>query len=74
MDATTFLPARTIVTADVPQMGRVEQMIDPDDYREVDGVKVAHKLTLTNAMQSITMTFKKIENNVALDDKMFVKP
>ena len=74
VDATTFLPARTIVTADVPQMGRVEQMIDPDDYREVDGVKVAHKLTLTNAIQSITMTFKKVENNVPLDDKMFVKP
>ena len=74
VDAATFLPARTIVTADVPQMGRIEQTIDPADYREVDGVKVAHKLTLTNSMQSITMTFKKVENNVPLDDKMFVKP
>ena len=74
VDATTFLPARTIVTADVPQMGRIEQMIDPADYREVDGVKVAHKMTLTNAMQSITMTFTKVENNVTLDEKMFVKP
>ena len=74
VDAATFLPARTIVTADVPQMGRIEQMIDPSDYREVDGVQVAHKLVLTNAMQSITMTFKKVENNLTLDEKMFVKP
>jgi hypothetical protein len=74
VDATTFLPARTIVTADVPQMGRMEQMIDPSDYRAVDGVQVAHKMVLTNAMQSITMTIKKVENNVALDEKMFVKP
>jgi hypothetical protein len=74
VDATTFLPARTIITADVPQMGRIEQMVDPSDYREVDGVKVAHKMVLTNAMQSITMTFTKIENNLTLDEKMFVKP
>ena len=74
IDAETFLPARTIITADVPQMGKIEQMVDPSDYREQDGVKVAHKMTLTNAMQSITMTFTKVENNVAIDDKMFVKP
>ena len=29
---------------------------------------------LTNSMQSITMTFSKVENNVTIDDKMFVKP
>jgi hypothetical protein len=74
VDAETFLPARTIITAEVPQMGKIEQMVDPTDYREQDGVKIAHKMTLTNAMQSITMTFTKVENNVALDEKMFVKP
>jgi outer membrane lipoprotein-sorting protein len=74
VDAETFLPARTIVTAEVPQMGKIEQMVDPSDYRDVGGVKVAHKMTLTNAMQSISMTFKSIENNVTIDEKMFVKP
>ena len=74
IDAETFLPARTIVTAEVPQMGKIEQMVDPSDYRDVGGVKVAHKMTLTNAMQSISMTFKSIENNVTIDEKMFVKP
>jgi outer membrane lipoprotein-sorting protein len=74
VDAETYLPARTIITAEVPQMGKIEQMVDPSDYRDVDGVKVAHKMSLTNAMQSISMKFTKVENNVAIDDKMFVKP
>jgi hypothetical protein len=74
IDAETFLPARTIITVDAPQVGRVEQVIDPTDYREQDGVKVPFKIKLTNAMQSISMTFTKVENNLALDEKMFVKP
>jgi len=74
IDAQTFLPARTIITAEVPQMGKIEQMIDPSDFRAVDGVQVPFKMRLTNAMQSISMTFSKIENNVTIDEKMFVKP
>lgn len=74
IDAETFMPARTIITAEVPQMGKLEQMVDPSDFRDVDGVKVPFKMTLTNAMQSISMTFSKVENNVTLDEKMFVKP
>jgi hypothetical protein len=74
IDAENFLPIRTIIVAEVPQMGKIEQMVDPSDFRTVDGVKVPFKLRLTNSMQSITMTFSKVENNVTLDDKMFVKP
>jgi hypothetical protein len=74
IDAATFLPSRTIVRVDVPQMGQVEQMVDTVEYQDVDGVKVPSKVRLTNAMQSITMTFSKIEHNVTLDEKMFVKP
>jgi outer membrane lipoprotein-sorting protein len=40
----------------------------------VDGVKVPFSVKLTNAMQGVTMTFTKVENNVALDDKLFSKP
>jgi hypothetical protein len=31
-------------------------------------------MRLTNSMQAITMTFSKVEHNVTLDEKMFVKP
>ena len=54
--------------------GELEQTADSSDYRDVDGVKVPFKISLTNAMQSVTMTFTKVENNVAIDDKVFVKP
>jgi len=74
VDAETYLPARTIITAEIPQMGKVEQMVDPSDYRDVDGIKVAYQMKLTNAMQSISMKFTKIENNVTIDEKMFSKP
>jgi len=35
---------------------------------------VAYKMELVNAMQSISMKFTKVENNVAIDEKMFSKP
>ena len=74
VDAVSFLPVRTIVRAEVPQMGEVEQILDPLEYKDVDGVKVPVKLRLTNAMNSITMTLTKIEHNVAVDNTMFSKP
>ena len=74
IDAETFMPVRTSIIADVPQMGRLETNADPSDFRDVDGIKEPHKLTLTNSMQTITMTFAKVEHNVAADATMFVKP
>jgi hypothetical protein len=74
IDAESYLPLRTIATIDTPQTGQIEQTSDLLDYREVDGVKVPFSIRLTNAMQSITMTFTKVENNVAIDEKLFVKP
>ena len=74
VDAETFLPTRGIIRLELPQLGEIEQWIDSSDYREIDGVKVPFKLTLINSMQTITFTFAKIENNVAVDDKMFAKP
>jgi hypothetical protein len=74
IDATTFLPVRTVVRAETPQTGEIEQWVDPIEFKDVDGVKVPTKVRLTNSMQSITMTFTKIEHNVTLDEKMFSKP
>jgi hypothetical protein len=74
VDAETFLPTRGIIRVNLPQLGEIEQWIDASDYRELDGVKVPFKLTLTNSMQTITFTFATIENNAAVDEKMFAKP
>lgn len=74
VDATTFLPLRTVIRATVPQFGELEQNADPSDYRDVDGVKVPFRLRIESSVQGLTMTFTKIEQNVAVDDKLFVKP
>ena len=48
IDAETYMPMRTMLTTDMPQMGEIEQTVDPSDFRDVDGVKVPFKLRLTN--------------------------
>jgi outer membrane lipoprotein-sorting protein len=74
VDAESFLPTRIVIKTDVPQVGNIEQTMDPSDFRTVDGTKIPFALKISNAMQNISMTFTKIENNVAVDEKMFVKP
>ena len=74
VDAESFLPVRTVMKVTTPQTGEIEQTADSSDFREVDGVKVPFSVRLTNAMQGVSMTFTKVENNVAIDDKVFVKP
>jgi zinc protease len=74
VDAETFMPLRTIIQANAPQVGDFEQNIDPSDFREVDGVKVPFKMQLSSSMQSVSMAFTKVEHNVTVDEKLFVKP
>jgi len=75
IDAETFLPLRTVVKVDVPQVGReVEITTDLLDYRDVDGVKVPFLLKTSSEIQNYTITLTKVEHNVPVDDKLFVKP
>ena len=74
IDAQTYLPARTVLTTDLPGMGKIEQSAEASDFRPVDGVQVPFKLQLTNPQNVISMTFTKVENNATIDEKMFVKP
>lgn len=74
IDAETFLPIRTVMTTEAPQVGRFEQTVDASDYRAIDGVKVPFKLNMSSSVQSVTITFTKQEQNVAVDEKLFVKP
>ena len=74
IDAETFMPLRTVIQANAPQVGDFEQNADPSDFRVVDGVKVPFKIQLTSSMQSVSMSFTKVEHNVTVDEKLFVKP
>jgi hypothetical protein len=74
-DAETYLPARTVVTVNVPQLGGdVEQTIVMSDYRDVDGVKVPFQIRSINQFQTLSITVTKVEQNTAIDDAMFSKP
>ena len=75
IDAETYLPLRTVVKFDVPQLGtEVEQTIDFLDYREVDGVKMPFRLRATSSVQNFTIALAKVEHNVQVDETLFSKP
>lgn len=75
VDAETYLPVKTIVKLDVPQLGtEMEQTTDYSDYREVDGVKLPFRLKATSAVQNYTITITKVEHNVQVDETLFSKP
>jgi hypothetical protein len=74
IDATTFMMVRQVASMDVPPVGLLEQTTDLSDEREVDGIKVPHKITSTSSVQNFTVTVTKVVHNVAVDPMMFVKP
>ena len=74
IDAESYLPVRMVATVDVPGMGALDQTSDLFDQRDVDGVKVPFLVKSTSAVQSFTINVTKVEHNVAVDEKLFVKP
>lgn len=51
---------------------KIPYTITFDDYRDVDGVKVAYKATSYNIGNgNIVTTFKDVKHNVPVDDKIF---
>jgi outer membrane lipoprotein-sorting protein len=72
-DADSFLHVRTTASVTLPQVGRTDVVSELSDYRTVDGVKVPFVLVQSAGDQTVTMTFTKVENNVPLDDALFVK-
>jgi len=74
VDVESYLPVKTVIKATLPQVGEIEQTAIASDFRELDGVKVPFKVQVTSPATGFTMTFSKITNNGAVDEKSFVKP
>ena len=72
-DAESFLLLRSDLTANGPQ-GEFTLKTMVNDYREVDGVKVAFQMTQQLPMGTMGMRIAEVKNNVPIDDAMFVKP
>jgi len=71
-DPESGLLVRSVVRLNSPEQGEIEQVSEPSDYRVVDGVKVPFKIVNTSPGQTVTITIAKVENNVTLDDSIFV--
>ena len=48
----------------------MEQTTDFSDEREVDGVKLSHKLVSTSSAQNFTVVISKVEHNAAIDQTL----
>lgn len=55
-------------------LGRNPTQIEYADYRETDGVKIPYRWTLTRPNGSFTIKVDSVEQNVAIDEKLFVPP
>ena len=66
---------RSVIKIDVPEMGgEIEQTSDVSDYRVIEGIKLPFAVKITNPMQTINLTFTKVELNKPIDDAMFSRP
>jgi hypothetical protein len=74
VDAQSYLPVRMVTAVDVPGMGLLDQTSELSDLRDVDGVKVPFVIKSTSAAQSFTIGITKVEHNLPVDEKLFVKP
>jgi hypothetical protein len=72
-DAQTGLITRTGTELDTPQ-GKFQIDTTVDDYRDVDGVKMAFTMRQESSMGSAVIKWTEVKHNVAIDDAMFNKP
>lgn len=73
IDAEYFIPIQ--MTAKRKFQGtEMEVKISFGDYKDVGGLLIAHSMQIGGAMGGISMTFDKIELNVAIADERFKMP
>jgi len=72
-DQENGLLLRLVRYAETP-LGRNPTQIDYGDYRENDGVKIPYRWTLTRPNGSFTIRIDKVDQNVPIDEKLFVPP
>ncbi len=72
-DKESGLAVKSTMTVATP-MGQIPVEILQSDYREVDGVKVSHRLMQIVQAQEVSITFDKIEHNVEIPADRFDVP
>jgi len=72
-DQETGLLLRLIRYTETP-LGRNPVQIDYADYREIDAVKIPYRWTLSRPNGSFTIRVEQIQQNVPIDEKLFMPP
>ena len=72
-DPGSGLLMRQVRYAETP-LGRLPTQIDYADYRETDGVKIPYRWTLTRPSGRFTIRVEQVQQNVAIDEGLFVAP
>jgi hypothetical protein len=72
-DQENGLLLRLMRFAETP-LGRNPTQIDYADFRVADGVKIPYKWTLTRPSGSFTIQIEQVQQNVPVDEKLFVMP
>lgn len=72
-DATSGLLVRHDAERETDQ-GKMAIEIYYEDYKDVDGVKVAHTMKQVTPMFSMTIKTTEVKTNVTVDDAKFAKP
>ena len=75
IDAESYMPLKMVMRVEIPQLGQeLEQTTEFHDYKEVDGTKIPFRVQSSSSIQSFTISINKVEHNVPVDEKLFVKP
>jgi photosynthetic reaction center cytochrome c subunit len=72
-DAQSGLLLRLIRYLETP-LGNLPTQVDYGDYREVDGVRIPFRWTLGRPSGSFTIQIDRVQQNTAVDEKLFVPP
>jgi photosynthetic reaction center cytochrome c subunit len=72
-DQETGLLLRQLRYAETP-LGRNPTQIEYSDYRETGGVKIPYRWTLARPNGAFTIKVEQVQQNVAVDEKLFVPP
>jgi hypothetical protein len=72
-DQQSGLLLRLVRYAETP-LGKYPTQIDYADYRESSGVKIPYQWTLTRTSGSFTIRINSVQQNVPIDEKLFVMP
>ena len=72
-DQQSSLLLRLIRYTETP-LGRNPLQVDYADYRDTNGVKIPYQWTLTRTNGSFTIRVSSVQQNVPIDEKLFVMP